>query len=480
MKLKYLLASCLIGAGLFSSCADEFKDLNSKESDISTPNVRFLFAECLNKFEPMEYMAWYYDMPRLGQWSQCVVSPSGNGDNFNLITEQGSIGGHVYQMLRMVNDLRYQISLMSEEDKAKNEYIQYLCNPLLVFVSMNDSDLYGSRQYSEAEMARYTNPPIFLPKYDTQEELVEIWLKELDETINYLTTKNISDVLGSQDFIYNGDLTKWAKLANSLKLKIAARLINTNLDKALTIANQAISSPAGLLDDANDGDLIYNRGKNSNHWNNDFPHGVGHDLLIDFLKANKDTRLLSAFTKNEFNGAVVQAFLDQEKELPPYIAENAIIEDGVISANLEEQPMPETEIVLDTSGSINETLLKNFLRECKNILQHSRLKVGCFDTEFYGFHEIRTEEDIENMRFEGGGGTNFDVAVGAFSRRVENKIIFTDGDAYMPNKPLDAIWIVFGRIRINPKGGKVIQIDGEQLERLYSYQQDSSYKGRSR
>lgn len=159
---------------------------------------------------------------------------------------------------------------------------------------------------------------------------------------------------------------------------------------------------------------------------------------------------------------------------------NATIVDGVISANLEEQPMPETEIVLDTSGSINETLLKNFLRECKNILQHSRLKVGCFDTEFYGFHEIRTEEDIENMKFVGGGGTNFDVAVGAFSRRVENKIIFTDGDAYMPDMPLDAIWIVFGGIKINPKGGKVIQIDDEQLDRLYSYRQDSSYKGRSK
>lgn len=159
---------------------------------------------------------------------------------------------------------------------------------------------------------------------------------------------------------------------------------------------------------------------------------------------------------------------------------NATIEDGVISANLEEQPMPETEIVLDTSGSINETLLKNFLRECKNILQHSRLKVGCFDTEFYGFHEIRTEEDIENMRFEGGGGTNFDVAVGAFSRRVENKIIFTDGDAYMPEMPLDAIWIVFGGIEINPKGGKVIQIDDEQLDRLYSYEIDTQSKGRSR
>lgn len=157
---------------------------------------------------------------------------------------------------------------------------------------------------------------------------------------------------------------------------------------------------------------------------------------------------------------------------------NATLEDGVVTANLEEQPMPETEIVLDTSGSINEVLLKNFLRECKNILQHTKLKVGCFDTEFYGFHEIRTEEDIENMRFEGGGGTDFDVAVGAFSRRVENKIIFTDGEASMPDMPLDAIWIVFGGERINQKGGKVINITPEQLDRLYLYEMNIESKGK--
>ena len=159
---------------------------------------------------------------------------------------------------------------------------------------------------------------------------------------------------------------------------------------------------------------------------------------------------------------------------------NATLEDGVVVANLEEQPMPETEIVLDTSGSINEVLLKNFLRECKNILQHTKLKVGCFDTMFYGFHEIRTEEDIENMQFKGGGGTNFNVAVKAFSRRVENKIIFTDGEASMPNMPLDAIWMVFGGKKINPKGGRVIHITPEQLDRLYYYEIESETKGRSR
>lgn len=159
---------------------------------------------------------------------------------------------------------------------------------------------------------------------------------------------------------------------------------------------------------------------------------------------------------------------------------NATIEDGIVVVNLEEQSMPETEIVLDTSGSINEVLLKNFLRECKNILQHTILKVGCFDTEFYGFHEIRTEEDIENMRFVGGGGTDFNAAVGAFSRRVENKIIFTDGEAPMPYMPLDAIWIVFGFRNIIPKGGRVIHITPEQLDRLYSYEIESKNKEKTR
>lgn len=327
MKIKYLLASCVLGASLFTSCADEFKDVNSKEADISVPNIRFLFAECLNQFEPMDYSAWYYDMPRLGSWSQCIITPSGNQDSFNLITEQGSVGSHVNRLLRMVNDVRNQISQMSDADKERYEYIQYLCNPLLVFVGMNDSDMYGSRQYSEAEMARYTDPPLFLPKYDTQEELIAYWLDELNETISYLTTHNVSDILGTQDFIYNGDLDKWARFANSLKLKIAARLINKDRNKAISIVNEVVSSPAGIIETA-DGDLVYNRGKNNNHWNNDFPHGVGVDQLIDFMKENRDTRLLSAFTKNEFNGAVVQAFLDQEKELPPYIAENAIIENG--------------------------------------------------------------------------------------------------------------------------------------------------------
>lgn len=325
MKLKYLFATCFVSAGILTACQDDFAELNSKPSDLSTPNIRFLFTECLSTIEPLGYYSWYYDFPRLASWNQCTVNSAGNQDNFNLITDQGSVGGTVQSLLRMANEVRYQISLLKGEEKEKNEYIQYLLNPLLVMLGMNDSDMYGSLQYTEAEQARYTDPPIFLPKYDTQAELFDFWLSELDATVDYLTTHNITDILSSQDFIYNGDLSKWAKLANSMKLKLAARLINHDKARAIKIVEQVIASPAGVLTSEEE-DLIYNRGKNDNHWNNDFPTAIGHETLINFMKDNRDTRLLSVFTKNDFNGVVVQAFLDQNKEIPPYIAENIIVE----------------------------------------------------------------------------------------------------------------------------------------------------------
>ena len=142
------------------------------------------------------------------------------------------------------------------------------------------------------------------------------------------------------------------------------------------------------------------------------------------------------------------------------------VEYGVLVPKINKLAYPRTEILLDTSGSIDEEMLRNFLRECKYILQNSEMWVGCFDTKFYGFQKINNEKDIENMTFYGRGGTNFDVAVSAFSQRVDNKIIFTDGYAYMPKEKSDIIWIVFGEEKINPPGGKVIYIDNEQLKRL--------------
>lgn len=146
--------------------------------------------------------------------------------------------------------------------------------------------------------------------------------------------------------------------------------------------------------------------------------------------------------------------------------QNATIEYGVLTPHMEDLPRPTIEILLDTSGSINTQLLRNFLKECLGILTYSKIKVGCFDDDFYGFQEVRNKNDIENFSLKGGGGTNFDIAVKAFSKDADNKIIFTDGLADMPNVSAKIIWVVFGKDKINPLGGKVIYINENQYEDL--------------
>lgn len=152
--------------------------------------------------------------------------------------------------------------------------------------------------------------------------------------------------------------------------------------------------------------------------------------------------------------------------------QNAEIEYGIVRSRLEEIDNIETEILIDTSGSVSASVVRKFLRESKGILKVSKLRVGCFDDKFYGFNVIRCERDIDNMKIKGGGGTNFEVASSSFSKNCENKIIFTDGKAQMPKSKSNIIWVVYGGKKINPNGGKVIYISDNEYKNLCIEKED--------
>lgn len=128
----------------------------------------------------------------------------------------------------------------------------------------------------------------------------------------------------------------------------------------------------------------------------------------------------------------------------------------------------ETEIILDTSGSVNIELLKSFLRQVKLILKDSTVKIGTFSSEFHGWQQIKKISDIDNLKLNVGGNTNFDSASKAFSKRREvNKICFTDGvdkgNANIENKRKDIVWISFINPNFKPDNGKVIYVTKESI-----------------
>jgi hypothetical protein len=64
---------------------------------------------------------------------------------------------------------------------------------------------------------------VIAPTYTTQEEIYPELLKRL-KTAADLFNKKSNDQLGAGDVLYNGDLDKWLRFANSLRLRIAMRI----------------------------------------------------------------------------------------------------------------------------------------------------------------------------------------------------------------------------------------------------------------
>lgn len=130
----------------------------------------------------------------------------------------------------------------------------------------------------------------------------------------------------------------------------------------------------------------------------------------------------------------------------------------------------ESEIIIDTSGSVSPDLVRAFLRQTKTILKDSDIKIGMFSTDFYGWTEIKSEKDIDNLTFHGGGGTNFDAASRAFSKKkMVNHICLTDGedggDAGIREKRNDIIWVCYGNPKFKPDKGRVIYVAPEDIMR---------------
>jgi len=97
------------------------------------------------------------------------------------------------------------------------------------------TDVFGNVPYdsygnNDADFqALQQNPDNITPKYASQEKIYTDILKELQEAGDTLLQYASENTFGVSDIIYAGDNQKWAKFANSLRLRFATRLKDKNL-----------------------------------------------------------------------------------------------------------------------------------------------------------------------------------------------------------------------------------------------------------
>jgi len=314
-----------------TSCRDDFGDINSPTDKVTDPDPVRLFTEALVTMDERAYIEWFYNNSYFLKWGQATVTEGGNQSSLNQISSWDMTQNRLLTPKLQIEEIRYCLRTQyTEAEAAKYRYLEAICNPVLVFLGLRGTDMHGSMAYSEASTAPYTSPANITPRYQTQKELFDVWLDELDETITILTApvkvgqQEVTQIApGTQDLIYGGDWTKWAKLANSLKLKIAVRMLGVDRTKALAIAEEVAVSPAGIMSAISD-DMVYTQGTQFYRTENAIENtGLGSKHLIDYLRTNLDPRLRFLFAKNDFNASVVQAFFDAGRDVPFYILEQA-------------------------------------------------------------------------------------------------------------------------------------------------------------
>lgn len=82
------------------------------------------------------------------------------------------------------------------------------------------TDTYGDMPYTESCLP--VENAITQPKYDEQKEIYKDMFKELKEAVAQMDAGKAS--YGAADLIYGGNVAKWTKLANSLRLRLAMRV----------------------------------------------------------------------------------------------------------------------------------------------------------------------------------------------------------------------------------------------------------------
>ena len=147
---------------------------------------------------------------------------------------------------------------------------------------------------------------------DSEEKVYEAMFKDLNDAITTLTVNRTNSIVSDADRLYGGNLEKWCKLANSLKLRLAMRVVYANPGLAQQMAEEAVGSDVGVMTDNADNAMYTGFGKDGNPFYICFysyksgkgDHKVAADIT-SYMNGYNDPRREAYFTQSQFSASGV-------------------------------------------------------------------------------------------------------------------------------------------------------------------------------
>lgn len=222
-NLKYLLALSALFVGLVS-CDKQMEEMNTNPLALSKLPDEYLFTTAVREtFGTGFSVISPYHLRFSSQYAHIYVS---NTENRSADAYQDFHTQDIYKDMfntTYVGALRYinEVIIMTSEGERKNPVRNAMAQVVAVISYALATDCWGAVPYFQGAMG---TKGILYPSYDKQEVIYPDLISRLKQAIDVLKTADPQNGFPGADPVYNNDLTKWVRFANSLRLRLAMRV----------------------------------------------------------------------------------------------------------------------------------------------------------------------------------------------------------------------------------------------------------------
>lgn len=295
MKLKNKITTLLLAAtALTTACTDSFEEVNSDPNKIYTVTFQSIFPGTV--YRTMNVISELNAQRMLSYSRYAVIA-------YAQTAWQGTDGIYREFYVDIMRDLRALEKQYESDDSNRNTYATILTWKSLVYYQM--LSLYGPVILSDANFEDTSKKQF---NYDDEADAYETLLKMLT------TAYDMYDVekggMLTKDPVYDGDISKWKKLTNTLRLEIAMNVQNISTDMAQQYATLSMNNENDIFAtqdeqlaiqygtvDGSDGSYYYtfwykNQIQTQDNWGNIPSLG---EYFATYLFSFKDPRLQTYF-----------------------------------------------------------------------------------------------------------------------------------------------------------------------------------------
>jgi len=264
IKVSFLLLSLTVVVG----CKKDIDDKFNNPENVLDPNLPGLFTGMLNNDR---VAAKYWNVRTFLSQMPGVYAQTTYISNGNSIYQQSDSysqqywddfytpGGNGSGTIALYRAMEKKFNTLSSTDQAAQRVILQAAKVVMIEQAAKMVDLWGDIPYSAAG-GLPTNSTISNPKYDEQKALYTSFIADLDAAATFFKSATTTAAFAKSDILLKGDVSKWTRYANSLRLRLLMRISKTDEATAKTAILQMLGNQAGypLIDGGNVGS--YNPG----------------------------------------------------------------------------------------------------------------------------------------------------------------------------------------------------------------------------